>query len=204
MRESLSPRQEEAHQLMKQLLGDDLLRLEVRRYALEEEFDRERCHLRCTVAQQPGNAEFELQAEGVGMLDAFFGALRKRYDEDHPSLRSIRFSSFLVKGLMAAAKGDQASDAQAEAIVGLSNSEGVEFEFRAVSSSVGHSSVEALLGGVEYFINAERAYIKAYHALQYAKKNHRPELVTKYTSALAQIVRNTSYSATIERLRKGG
>lgn len=201
MREALSPRQHEAEALMQQLLKDDFLSLSVKRYALEEEFDTDRCKLRCQVVQTPGDETYELEGEGVGMLDAFFHALCARYEEEHPSLKSIVFSSFMVKGLMADAGNDQASDAQAEAIVGLSNSEGVEFEFRAMSRSVSSSSMEALLEGVEYFINAERAYIRAYKALQHYKKEHRPDLVDKYTSALAMMVRNTSYSATIERLK---
>lgn len=201
MREALSPRQHEAEALMQQLLKDDFLNLSVKRYALEEEFDTDRCKLRCQVVQTPGDETYELEGEGVGMLDAFFHALCARYEEDHPSLKSIVFSSFMVKGLMGDAGNDQASDAQAEAIIGLSNSEGVEFEFRAMSRSVSSSSMEALLEGVEYFINAERAYIRAYKALQHYKKEHRPDLVDKYTSALAVIVRNTSYSATIERLK---
>ena len=201
MREALSPRQHEAEALMQQLLKDDFISLAVKRYSLHEEFDQDHCTLSCEIVSKPGDETHKLEGTGVGMLSAFFHALCARYEQEHPSLKSIVFSSFMVKGLMADASDDQASDAQAEAIIGLSNSEGVEFEFRAVSRSVSQSSMEALLEGVEYFINAERAYIRAYKALEHYKKEHRPDLVEKYTSALAVMVRNTSYSATIERLK---
>lgn len=187
---------------MRTVLGDDFLTLEVSDYTLRESFDEEYCVVVCHVTENPGARRFSVEGKGVGMLDAFFSALCARYQQEHPSLESIRFTHFDVRGLMGDARVERASDAKAEARIGVSNSAGMDFEFAAVSTSVSHSSMEAVLEAVEYFVNSERAYVRIYKALEHYRKEHRPDLVAKYTDLLAQMVRNTSYSTAVERLKK--
>lgn len=189
---------------MRDVLGDDFLTLSVPQYELRENFDDDFCVVTCTVVENPSKHTFSLEGKGVGMLDAFFHALAARYTDEHPSLETIRFSSFLVRGLMGDASDSAASDAKAEAIVGVTNSSGVEFQFGAVSPSVSHSSIEAMLAAVEYFLNSERAYVRLYKALQHYKSSGRPELVAKYTELLSAMVRNTSYSSAVERIKSDG
>jgi hypothetical protein len=188
---------------MRDVLGDEFLTLRVRHYELRENFDDDFCVLTCSVVESPGEQTFNAEGKGVGLLDAFFHALAARYKDEHPSLDTIRFSSFLVRGLMGDSSDQAASDAKAEAIVGITNSSGVEFQFGAVSPSVSHSSIEATLEAVEYFVNSERAYVRLYRALEHHKSSGRPELVAKYTELLAEMVRNTSYSSAVERIKSG-
>lgn len=186
---------------MREVLGDEFLTLKVTNYELREHFDDDYCSMQCHVVENPGERSFTVEGKGVGMLDAFFEGMSTRYEAEHPSLETIRFSGFSVRGLMKDTKGGHASDAKAEAIVGLTNSAGTEFAFGAVSPSVSHSSIEALLAAIEYFLNSERAYVRIYKALQHYKRSGRPELVSKYTELLAEMVRNTSYSSAVERLK---
>ncbi len=187
---------------MREALGDDFRTLDVRRYALEEDFGDGHCTIRCEAVENPGERAFEVHGKGVGMLDAFFSALRERYQGEFPSLASIRFSSFSVRGLMGDAHAQHATDAQAEATVGVSNSSGREFHFTTLSPSVSHSSIEAVLAAVEYFVNSEQAYVRIYKALQHHRTSGRPEMVAHYTELLAEMVRNTSYSSAVERLQQ--
>lgn len=201
MRTTLGPLQTKASATMREVLGDEYLTLAVAAYDLREDFDDEHCVIQCRVVEHPGERVLQIEGRGVGMLDAFFGAMRARYQGEHPSLETIRFSSFSVRGLMGDATAEQATDAQAEATIGITNSSGTEFHFAAVSTSVGHSSIEAVVAAVEYFVNSERAYIRIHRALQHHRHGGRPEMVAKYTELLAEMVRNTSYSSAVERLK---
>lgn len=188
---------------MREVLGEDFLRLSFVSYKLEASADGLSV-LSCEVREEPSNHVFTIEGEGVGLVDAFFRALRERYRQEHPSLDTIRFSSFSVRGLIRQTGQDQASDAKAEGIVGITNSAGREFEFCAVTPSVTHSSIEGVLSAVEYFVNSERAYVRVYKALQHHKTTGRSELVGRYTELLGEMVRNTSYSSAVERLKTTG
>jgi hypothetical protein len=201
MREAQTPRQEKALETMRQVLGDEFLTLSVSEYSLTENFDDDHCVVTAQVVENPGERRFTIEGKGVGMLDSFFGALCERYQGEHPSLETIKFSSFSVRGLMGESRGEHATDAKAEAVVGITNSTGTEFRFGALSPSVSHSSIEAALEAVEYFVNSERAYVRIYKALQHYRKSGRPELIGKYTQLLAEMVQNTSYSHAVERLK---
>lgn len=201
MREALSPHQQKALQLMREVLADDFLTLQVTDYELRERFAEEQCVITCNVVENPGERQFKIEGRGVGMLDAFFQGLCDRYQGEHPSLQTIRFSSFSVQGLMFDTSANRASDAQAEGRIGILNSSGTQFEFGAVSPSVSHSSIEAVLAAVEYFVNSERAYVRIYKALDHHRSSGRPEMIGRYTEMLSEMVKNTSYSTAVERLK---
>lgn len=186
---------------MREVLGDDFLRLSFSHYRLEATAGGPSM-LTCEVVEEPPQRTFTIAGEGVGLVDAFFRGLCERYRQEHPSLETIRFSSFSVRGLIRNESGDQASDAKAEAIIGITNSAGREFEFSAVTPSVSHSSIEGVLSAVEYFVNSERAYVRLYKALQHHRTTGRSDMVNRYTELLAEMVRNTSYSSAVERLKQ--
>jgi hypothetical protein len=202
MRQPQGQQQTKALETMRDVLGDEFVTLTVTDYELRERFDEDQCTITFNLVEAPGEKRIPQEGRGVGMLDAFFSGLCARYQAEHPSLGTIRFSSFKVRGLMGDAKAERATDAGAEATVGITNSSGAEFHFSALSPSVSHSSIEAVLSGIEYFVNSERAYVRLYKALRHHQTTGRPELVAKYTELLAQMVRNTSYSSAVERLKR--
>jgi len=55
---------------------------------------------------------------------------------------------------------------------------------------------------VEYFVNAERAFVTLSHARKDALARGRADLVARYTAELAEVVRSTSYAEIIDTLRK--
>jgi hypothetical protein len=184
---------------MKDALHDEYLSIRVATSVLSEDMSNERATVRCTLLVND-DPPVEVFGEGVGVIDALFAGLKAQYAPEYPSLDSIKFSSFATRGLMDESDGSHA-DAQAECTVGVTNSYGREFEFRSVSNSVSRSSVEAVVEAVAYFVNAERAYVRLFNAYQHYKKQGRVDLIEKYTSKLADMVKNTSYSAVIERMK---
>lgn len=201
MRSPLTHTQQDAIHRMQEILQDDYLSLEVASYELRESFVEAKCQIAATVVERPSGTELMVEGGGVGMIDAFFNALTQRYAHKNPSLQSIQFTRVSVNGLMNEARNNRGTDAKAQAEIGVTNSYGTEFFFAAVSPSVSRSSLEAVVAAVEFFVNSERAYLAAFKALEHARQQQRHDLVARYTDWLTHIVKNTSYSAVIERLR---
>lgn len=193
--------QQDALAQMREVLHADLLELEVLRSQSTEDFAGGTCRLEATVSASTQEAPFEVVGDGVGVVDAFFGAMQRRFAPEHPSLSSLRFTSFAVRGLLEEGGDGARADAHAKVTIGITNSYGTEFEFTRVTPSVGRSTLQAVADAVSYFVNSERAYVTMYRALEHYRAEGRADLVAKYTSRLAEMVRNTSYSEVIERMR---
>lgn len=194
MRELTSHQQEDALGRMRDVLQEDFLLLQVERYQFSEILSEQRCVFSGVVRQAPDGPEFTVEGSGVGLIDAFFSGLIHHFASDHPSLSALRFTSFAVRGLMAETRQSTATDAKAQADVGVTNSYGREFVFRSITPSVTWSSLDAVVSAVEYFVNSERAYRRIQKALDHYRAQGRSDLVAKYTDLLAEMVRNTSYS----------
>jgi hypothetical protein len=202
MREIPSHQQQDAIARMRDVLQDEYLTLSVEQYQASEDFAEGRCTMQCTVLESPGGRRLAVEGRGVGLIDAFFAGLIAQYSADHGSLASLRFSSFSVRGLMAESRRTTATDAKAEAEVGVTNSSGHAFAFRATTASVTLSCLDAVVSAVEYFVNSERAYLRIQRALEHYRREGRQDLVAKYTDLAAEMVRNTSYAHLSDRSRQ--
>ena len=94
------------------------------------------------------------------------------------------------------------ADAIGDVTIEVRNSDGQFFTFSDSSRSIATSTARALLAMVEYFINAERAFITLYKSREDAKERNREDLVARYTRELAEVVKSTSYAEVIESMKK--
>jgi len=188
--------------IMKELLGDDFLHLEVVGYDLHEDFGRGETHIACKISDSSRDDIAVIEGRGVGVIDAFFHGLLLRLSADYPSLETVSLDKFVVNAHINRKKQGSHTDAEAEVIIGMRNSYGNHFEFNHVSRSVSRSAIEATLEAAEYFVNAERAFIESYTALKACRQEGRHDLEKRYTSLMAELVRNTSYSKVIEQIRE--
>ena len=196
-------KQQEMLATMKEILQEGYLHMAVRSYTVREDFEREgECRISCALVHHDSGEEFVLEGEGVGTIDAFFNGLKARLADDYPSLRDVAFSQFEIKGLLSA-DTRQTTQAQAEATVGVLNSEGREFVFTATESSTSRAGMQATLEAVAYFVNSERTFVKIKEILEYYKAQGRSDLVVKYTGLMSEVVKNTSYSEVAARLSEG-
>jgi hypothetical protein len=200
MQMPVQPRQQAALAEMRDVLGDAMLELRVVRYRLDEDMAGGVARIEAQLTGENGRTS-EVGGEGVGMIDALFHALRSRYAPEYPSLESIRFTEFSIKGMTGDGDDSASTAGRATAEVEITNSYGVPFRFAAVTESVTRSSIEATVAAVQYFVNAERAYVTMYKALEHYRAEGRVDLVERYTARLADMVRNTSYSSSVERLK---
>ncbi len=187
--------------MMGEILGDRLVKLTVVAYDAHEDFSREETRLTCRVKDKTSGEEFAIEGKGVGLIDAFFHGVLARMSQEYPSLQTIAIDKFMVTGKIGGGRAQNRTDAPAEVVLGIRNSQGSHFEFTAESRSVTRSGLEATLRACEYFVNSERAFIEVYRALKASREQNRQDLVSRYTSLMAQLVKNTSYSETIEQIR---
>ena len=189
-------------ELIRRVLGSEYLDLSVTRMNLEEDFETGLSHVVVDSIDPQGTAQ-TVEGRGVGLVDALWSGLLERYSMEYQSLKSIELVGFSVHAnLETKSAANQGSDAVAEVKLDIRNSEGKQFVFVDASRSIAASCTRAVVASMEYFINAERAFITLHHSLKDARERHREDLVTRYTKELAEVVKSTSYAEVIESLKK--
>jgi hypothetical protein len=193
---------EQIIELMQSVLGEGYADLRVKRVMIEEDLKQGTTSVTCEVTDGKEGEPSVIAAQGVGLVDAFFNGIVNRFAGEYPSLKTIQFASFHVGAMLETRSAFAGADSQSEVTVEIRNSEGHLFRFSHASRSLIASSIITTLKALEYFINSERAYLTLYEALRDAASRNRDDLVQCYTGQMAVLVRNTSYSEVIERLRK--
>jgi hypothetical protein len=191
--------------LVANVLKDDYLTLDIDRYAISEHVaENGQCEARLELRRsgQDAPALEVLEGRGVGVVDAVYNGLIARFAQEFPSLTTLAFTGFRVVGEMETSRGSAGADAVASVTINVRNSEGLGFEFEARARSVLAASIDAVVQVGEFFVNSERAFILMHRALLDAKSRHRADLVERYTSQLAELVKTTSYTQVIERIRR--
>ena len=187
--------------LIRRVLGADFMALELERIVLDEDARTGKSTVTVEVTDSRG-AKQTVQGNGVGMVDALIGGLFKRFEVEYQSLRSIELASFSIQARLDTKQRRAGADSVGEVTLEVRNSEGKLFTFSDSSRSISASSARAVIAAVEYFVNAERAFITLYKSRQDARERNRDDLVTRYTEELAEVVKSTSYAEVIETIKK--
>lgn len=198
-------RHPEAEALIREVLGQSFTELHVKRFVIEEDIDGGATSVTCEVSGYRSDADGAdapsvIAGKGVGVVDAFFHGMQSRFAEEYPSLKTIRFASFAVDAKLDTKKEYAGTDSAAEVTIEIANSENHRFYFSSTWRSVTAAAIITTLRAMEFFINSERAFITMYHALKDAERRKRADLVARYTSTMAVLVQNTSYSEVISRM----
>ena len=184
--------------LIRKVLGANFLELKLSRLSFEEADHTTICKVHLLEGEQP----VEVEGKGVGVVDAIFNGLLDRYAREYQSLKTIALIGFHVAADMETKKAQAGVDAVGRVTLEITNSEGRHFTFSDKSRSVTISIARAVIQNVQYFINAERAFLTLYNARRDALARGREDLVSRYTAELAQVVESTSYAEVIENIRK--
>ncbi len=194
-------RQVDNLELIERVLDKDYIELRLLKLSFEEDPDQILTRVKLSLSDR-SNTAIEVEGEGVGPVDAIFSALLSRYALEYESLKSIEIAHFNVAADIDTKQGKAGVDSIGRVTLGIHNSEGKLFEFSDESRSVTRSAARAVLAAVEYFVNAERAFVTLYRARKDAKERRRDDLVTRYTRELAEVVKSTSFAEVIENLKK--
>ncbi|HUH04015.1 MAG TPA: alpha-isopropylmalate synthase regulatory domain-containing protein [Kofleriaceae bacterium] len=187
--------------LIRRVLGNDYLELTIVKLILEESLDAETSKVKVDTVDTHGNAQ-TVEGEGCGMVDALLSALFGRYALEYQSLETIELANFSVGARLDTKNQVSGADSVGEVMIDVRNSDGAHFLFADASRSIATSTARAVIAVVEYFVNAERAFIMLYKSLEDAKERNREDLVTRYTRELAEVVKSTSYTEVLETMKK--
>ncbi len=184
--------------LIRRVLGANFFELTLHRLTIEELDGGSRVK----VEVLEGDQTVEVEGGGVGLVDALFVGLLDRYAREYQSLKTIQMTGFRVAADIETKKAQAGVDAVARVTLDVTNSEGRQFSFSDASRSVTTSSARAVLAMVQYFVNAERAFLTLHHARRDALARGREDLVSRYTAEMAAVVESTSYAEVIANIRK--
>ena len=184
--------------LIRRVLGSNFLQLGLGRLVIEEQADGS--SVRLTVTE--GDTPVEVEGKGVGLVDALHAALLSRYAREYQSLNTIQLASFYVDADVETKKGQAGVDAVGKVKLDVTNSEGRHFTVHDASRSVTASTARVVIAMVQYFVNAERAFLTLHNARQDAISRGREDLVSRYTAEMAEVVESTSYAEVIANIRK--
>ncbi len=188
-------------ELIRRVLGGDYLELSLKRLVVEEDQASHTSKISLLAGEADGH-DVTVEGQGCGLVDALHSGLLSRYGQEYPSLKTIQLLSFAVRGQLDTKKGQSGVDALGTVTIEVKNSEGKHFSFADQSRSIVSSTACAVLAVVEYFVNAERAFITLYKAREDAIERRRTDLVTRYTEELSEVVKSTSYTEVIESIKK--
>lgn len=189
----------EHDQLIRRVLGANYLELGLLRLVVEE-VPEQQVSVRLSIGER--GTPIDVEGTGVGLVDAVYAALLNRYGREYQSLLSITVVQFSVEAELATKNGRSGVDAVARVEIDVVNSEGRRFAFLDSSRSMTTSAARAVLSMVQYFVNAERAFITLDRARRDAAERGREDLVSRYTAEMAEVVESTSYAEVIEAIRK--
>lgn len=195
-------KKESIAKLVAEVLDGMELQLKVDAYTVTENLETGTATIHCEVHDARTGEKKTIDGTGVGIVDAFFNGLVTLYSPEFPSLTTIRFSDFTIKGVLDTGGTTAGSESTAAVTLRVANSDGHEYLFEDSSPSMMRSSINVVLSAAEFFINSERAFIQVYRALQHAKEQNRPDSVARYTRQLTTLVEATSYSEVIEQIKR--
>jgi hypothetical protein len=199
-RHSVTTLPSEHDSLIRKALGTGFLDLQMARLWVDEE-PGVAVTVRCAVIE--AGLRVEIEGKGVGVVDALFAGLLSRYAGEYQSLRTIQLAGFAVSAALDTKQAKSGVDAMGTVTLDVMNSYGRRFTFTDSSRSLTASIARVVVASVQFFINAERAFITLTKAQKDAVARGRDDLATRYTAELAEVVECTSYADVIERLRGG-
>ena len=187
--------------LVREILSDTYVSLGMDGFSLTENVREQSASIAAVLINKRDGATRSVEGRGVGMVDALFTGLTLSLSSEYPSLEHIHFVDFKITSDFDHHDNGSRSDASLMVCLAVENSSGRRFEFAHTSRSITASCAGAVIECVEHFVNAELAVLRVLDWIADAKGRRRQDLVDKYTQRLADLVKNSSYSESIERSR---
>lgn len=171
--------------------GNSFLSLEVKSLEITEDLENDISKVNYSLLFE--EREINISGTGKGMVDALFRSMIHRLSENYPSLKQIRLSEFFVTAKIKNKRKSIGSDAPVKVELVVQSDTRVKTYFSHEAKSLNNAVCKAVVEAIEYFINCEIAILKLKKCILDAKDRGRSDLLEKYTSIMAEIVKNMSY-----------
>jgi hypothetical protein len=188
--------------LIRRVLGNNFLQLSWVRSVVEETPSGPTVKVTVTENSGSGETPVEVEGKGVGVVDALYAGLLARYGSEYASLKTIQLTGFHVAADINTKKEQIGVDAVGKVTLEVTNSRGQRYSFADASRSITASTARTVIEMVQYFVNAERAFVTLHNARRDAIARGREDLVARYTAEMAEVVESTSYAEVIANIRK--
>jgi len=179
------------------LKEEEFLKLKVKKFKFEENIEKEEAKIYYELEiNQDHIKDVKLRGAGKGVVDALFVSLVKHLSPSYLSLKGLEFKDFLVKAKLGILnfENNKSSNAECIAHLEINNSKGKTVVFECEAFSMNSAAIMVVEKALEFFINAEIAFLRIHDCLKNAKKRHRIDLVNNYINVLSDLVKVTSYN----------
>tara|TARA_R100001509_G_scaffold44375_1_gene24130 strand:+ start:962 stop:1561 length:600 start_codon:yes stop_codon:yes gene_type:complete len=186
-------RRENIFSLIKKYVKDDLILIKPLAIDLKEDISNGLCNVKVSFLEN--NKRKSIKSEGSGVVESIFDAYMRHYSEIYKSLKTIEFTGFQVKTNPKSfgSPGSLGANAHCEVRISLKNTSRNNMLFFGRSRSLSGASTEAVSDAYEYYINAEKCFVKMKNSLLDAKNRNRGDIVNRITYDMTEVVSVTNY-----------
>ena len=181
--------------LIKNVLGDEYKELTIDSFSFKEHYSDPskplEAKLVCSLSTL--TLQSEVDATGVGVLDAAFKGLQSFFGDKYRSLMHINLHSFYVYTNLHSPVSVESTEDNITIVVEFINTYGKIVPFRSSSYSLTESMVLCLSAAFEYYINSECCFLKLRSLIKEAESRGRSDIKAEYVSNLVNIVGVSSY-----------
>jgi len=191
---------EDNKQIIDEILKDDKVHIEIKKFFLEEDFVNDCSYISCSLDIVSKEVKtIDIKGEGCGVIDALLSGVFDYFSSDYLSLQNVWLYDFLVEVDFKKGKSVLNTDAPVEIKIALRGGNGTRLYFKAKSDSLVKAGIGATCNAIEYLINAEMAVLQLRKDIILAKKRQRLDLENSYICQLLELVKFVSYSETIDK-----
>ena len=178
--------------LISEYLKDELVLLHPLRLKVEDNIAGQVC--KATIQIKENDVKKTLTSTGAGAVESIFDALMGHYSETYCSLKTIRFAEFDVRtNFKSKSRGSSGADARCEVRISLMNASRNPMLFVGRSRSLSGAIAQSVVDAYQYYINAEKCFLKVRGLLDEARSRNRGDIMAKLTYDLTELVSVTNY-----------
>lgn len=194
-------KQKDTEKLAKDVLGNDYVNLKISKFALKEDFEREKSVISCNLFINH-TQKSQIKGTGVGPIDALYTAMIDKFSGSYASLEDVELVDISIVVKLKEKIRKSGTDAPVTASLVIKNSEDKMLYFSGTSRSINGAAIEAARHSIEFFINSELAVLRLYEDIKDAQKRNRPDIAERNTVILSELVKTTSYVKSINKHKK--
>ena len=192
-------KKDEISNFVDSVLGADTYRLKLIRLDCVENFTKNETTAKLQMTANNRKDRIKCSGQGVGIMHSLFLCLKELYAVEYPSLREIELKSFAANTYLGSPDLPNKIEACVEIVVEFENAYGQVTPFRASSSSLLKSAAMSLVSAIQYYINAEKAFLKLRSLIKDAEERKRSDIKMDLVYKITKIVGVSSYEELVSQ-----
>ena len=184
-------KQEKINKIIESVLGERKVTVFIGNFVLREKDREKQSHVTCNLVLE--DKTIKIKGSGYGAIDALYNSIVEKLEKEYCSLRSVKFEDFSMRVKLKHGRRWNRSDAPVEIKLVLRSKAKNNLYFSAESSSLMVAAVAVIRKAIVFLINSELAVKQLQKDIRSASERNRPDLVSKYTLQLSDMVHVANY-----------